>query len=257
MIDKGELIVVEPHYDDAVLTAGGLLRRVADKSDVGVTVVNVFSRSNYQVNDGEKNRDTSSERIAATTGVRLTEDLRALDELLGQRGYRYRLLGEDEALVRGFQLEPDEPMEFPRGGIEDFRDVEHEAYDHVKQTITELSGPDTHTIIPLAIKKHIDHVLVRNAVVEAFEQEELDGELYAGEDQPYAGLADSSAWAEARNYLSFYTTRTHDVVIDLEAKVDLAMSTYTSQVDDSYERGVRTRADEIDDGPAERYYRFL
>jgi hypothetical protein len=268
IITEKNVIILSPHYDDVLLTFGGYLDNLV-RSDLLKTkilhIVHMFSRSNYQARDDAGNMDFSLDRIKYATGIRLLEDLDCLDELLGFGNYTYQLKAERECVLRHTSWKPGEAFEFPQGTKEDFRDEEWQIYDRVRRYARELlAAADTALLIPLCIKEHIDHVIVRDAVMEAYNEPgaRRNAAVYIGEDQPYAGLADRKDWEKATSFLDTVQTEVIDYDIDVLRKSELLFRHYTSQVEESYRSGVLNRAEQLksennSDSAMERIYRIL
>lgn len=268
IIVEKNIIILAPHYDDVLLTFGGYLDNLVRNNLLetkNLHVILVFSRSNYQARDDVGNMDLSLGRIKYATGIRLLEDLDCLDELLGFGNYTYHLKAERECVLRQKSWKPGEAFEFPQGTKDDFEDEEWQIYNRVRKYARELMmAENTALLIPLCIKEHIDHVIVRDAVMEVLDEpgEGRNAVVYIGEDQPYAGLADREDWKKAKSFLENIETETIDYSIDVMRKSELLFKHYTSQVEESYRRGVLDRAKQLktennNDSAMERIYRIV
>ncbi|GAB0106758.1 hypothetical protein JMUB6875_57470 [Nocardia sp. JMUB6875] len=141
----GRVVVVSPHFDDAVLSLGGLIAARAGRGQA-VEVLTVFSAEGAG-RDGGKRQKAFSDYAS-----RISEDDRALSTL----GARARRLGLFERLFR------DPP---PRGPLALFRtsaDLARGAYtETVARTIRGLlNSESTLVLAPLGIGNHVDHVIV-------------------------------------------------------------------------------------------------
>ncbi|MEC3954091.1 PIG-L family deacetylase [Nocardia sp. CDC153] len=146
MLDAaGRMVVVSPHFDDAVLSVGGLIAARASRGQT-VEVLTVFSAAGAAITGGERQKAFSD------YAVRVGEDDRALAVL----GARARRLGLFERLFR-------DPR--PRGPLPLFRtseDLARGAYvEEVRRAIARLvASEDTVVLSPLGIGNHVDHVIV-------------------------------------------------------------------------------------------------
>jgi LmbE family N-acetylglucosaminyl deacetylase len=251
VIPEKNITLLSPHYDDVVLTFGGYLDALVSNGLLQtkqISIIHVFSRTNYQLRDEEGNRDPSLERIQYATGIRLLEDLNCLDDLIGQGNYTYEILAEKECMLRQKSWKEGEVFEFPEGGREDFEEEDWAIYTRIKTAARRwlLSG-DTAILLPLGIKEHIDHILLREAVMDAREDlgQEARAAICFGEDQPYAGLASETDWKKALAFVHKLRTQKVDYPIDAERKSDLIMKHYPSQVEESYREGVLNRAESL------------
>jgi len=211
-------------------------------------VVNVFSRSTYQARDDAGNRDTSLRRIQHATGIRLIEDLECLDELLGRGAYEYELMAERECVVRQKAWKPGEKFEFPQGNRSTFDAEEREILASLRRAAREWLAPeDTALFLPLGVKEHVDHVLLREAVLEerAAMGPAARAKLCFGEDQPYAGLASEEDWRIAGAFIAGLGLVPVDVPVDIDRKVELVMRGYPSQVEASYREGMLARSRQL------------
>jgi LmbE family N-acetylglucosaminyl deacetylase len=261
------LIFLSPHYDDVALTWGGYLdslRRTDLLQAKRVKVIHVFSRSIYQVRDHAGNRDLSDARIQYATGIRLIEDLNCLDDLLGQGRYAYEILGERECILRAREWKKGEEFEFPQGTQATFNAEEKEIFARLKAGFLDLlRQQDSAVFVPLCIKEHIDHVMVRDAVIESVEKlgTGCRARIYFGEDQPYAGLASKEDWATAQALIDALKLEALDYPVEMKTKVDRVMKFYPSQVEESYRKGLLQRSQQLDGGRSdgagmERIYRW-
>jgi len=267
VLAEENIIILSPHYDDVVLTFGGYLGAMVSNRLIhtrNIRIIHIFSRSNYQLRDDAGNRDQSLERIQYATGIRLMEDLNCLDDLIGHGNYSYELLAERECMMRQKSWKEGEAFEFPHGTREDFNPEDWQIYEQIKkQSRKWLVNRDCAILLPLGIKEHIDHILLREAVMDAREElaDNTNAVICFGEDQPYAGLADQNDWDAARAYILNLPAKEINYQIDESRKADLIMKHYPSQVEDSYREGVLNRAEQLKgeygtDTGVERMYRL-
>ncbi|GHH84741.1 PIG-L deacetylase family protein [Streptomyces capitiformicae] len=173
-------LFVSPHWDDAVLSAGGLLAGRAD-ADLANTLLTVFAK----VPEPPFSEFARSFHRACGLGddevqVRVTEDRAAATVL------RARLVHGDilDAIyrreARGNWLYDGEGKTFAPRAAED--DVMSDVRALVAKTVRETS-PDL-ILAPRAIGDHVDHVLVREAAVSVGHEQGIP--VLQWEDQPYA-----------------------------------------------------------------------
>ena len=251
VIPERRLLLLSPHYDDVPLTWGGYLdagRRGGALGGKRVHIVNVFSRSVYQARDHEGNRDTSLARQQYATGIRLMEDVTCLDALLGAGQYGYELKLERECVLRQKAWKPGEKFEFPQGNRETFDDEEWEIFAAIRGYAADWLEPgNTALLLPLCVKEHVDHVMLREAVLERRAEmgDAVRARLYFGEDQPYAGLGSEEDWGTAREFVARMNLEPLDYAIDIERKAELVMTSYPSQVEESYREGMVARSRQL------------
>jgi len=225
--------------------------------------INVFSRSNYQAGDEEGNKDTSLERIKYAVGQRIIEDLDCLDELLGKRDFKYRLLGEKESQLRG-KIFADSDMEFPHGMYEDFSKEDEEIFQRVKERVKELIYEEnTALIFPVGFKEHIDHFIVREAGITTAREykEEMNVTFYFAEDKPYAGISDEEELTRIKNFIEDNRLETIAFRHHPQKLIDLTFKHYISQVEEVYKKGIVQRNEKLMDVhsvdyPVDRIYKF-
>ena len=267
VVTENNIIILSPHYDDVVLTFGGYLDALVSNQLIhtkNIRIIHVFSRSNYQLRDDEGNRDQSLKRIQYATGIRLLEDLNCLDDLIGHGNYTYEIMAERECMMRQKSWKAGEAFEFPHGIKKDFNTEDWEIYEQIKKQAGKwLISAECAILLPLGIKEHIDHILLREALMDARDELEQNtaATIFFGEDQPYAGHADKTDWDKARTYLNELPAVKINYCINAERKSDLLMKHYPSQVEESYREGILNRADQLKqkygcDTGVERIYRL-
>lgn len=246
VIPESRIVVISPHYDDVTFMMGGYfqsLRQAGLLEAKNVDVKLVFAQSNYQVRTGEANFDTSLSRLKFATGNRLLEDIQANNELLGAYAYGYELYNELECIARGKSF-ADSDMEFPHGMYEDFEDMDYAILDRMKKRFKLLAAQeDTAIVLPLAIKEHVDHFIVREAAAEIAALPETKATFYFQEDKPYGGIATEEELARTEGFIAKHKLESICYACDPEGVLDLAFKHYLSQVEEVYKVGVRARSD--------------
>ncbi|MFH1589084.1 MAG: hypothetical protein ABIB43_00765 [archaeon] len=265
---------ISPHYDELPLCIGGSALALQDKLEI--KNVNVFSKSQYVSPEYESklqeqlfeegNSDIfSKERIQFVSPLRRTEDDNCLESL----GVNSRIyLEKNEAPLRGYGLgDGKEGITFPTAPENWWKNPEEEILlNNLKIEFKEYMSEKNNVFIPIGIKYHIDHVLVRRAAISAANELNNSGKLNANlffyEDQPYAGLSaiKSNDWIDANRIIA--NCASTDIVIDLQKKISL-IDFYTSQLEDGYSMGIENRAIEIGNmdlsgkiQPIERIYKL-
>jgi hypothetical protein len=250
IIPETHIVMFAPHYDDFLLGLGGYALELREQNLLAAktfTVVLVFSRSNYQNNSGKGNFDTSLERIKMATGRRIIEELDCLDDLLGPHAYRYEILGERECMLRG-KVFADSELEFPHGMYPDFQPEDWEILERLKRRVRAWAEQaDTALVLPLAIKEHIDHFLTREAGIAVAEEGGVRAKaaFYFQEDRPYAGLQTPEERERIRAFLESHPFQPRVYRYHPAEIAALAFTHYTSQVDETYRKGILTRAEEL------------
>ena len=253
-------IFLSPHYDDIPLMHGGMLQEFSAENklkDHDLQIKLIFSRSNYLEGDEQGNRDSSLKREQLATGIRMVEDINCLDEIIGKNNYQYSLLRKKECVIRGKKFKEGEKFEFPQGSKETFNEEDRKIYQELVAEFQELLLVEAAVFCPIGMKQHVDHVITRDALLEAYQ---LNGtknksKIFFGEDLPYAGLADANDWAILNNFLVTIKTKVIDLPINSQLKAERIMKHYVSQVTPSYQAGVLNRAAQINQ--CERVYAYL
>ena len=260
LIPEKNIIMLAPHYDDVPLMYAGFLKSLASSGTLDahqIKIINIFSRSNYQARDEKGNADFSNRRLQHATGIRLMEDINCLDELIGHGNYSYELLSERECVYRGKGFKEGEQFEFPWGDRASFEPEEINIHGRLTKLFCNyLLQSNTAIFVPLGMKEHIDHIIVREAVLDAFVKlgKSVNAQIYIGEDLPYTGLASDENWVKANLFLAQFKWQLLDFPVDANAKASLVEKYYPSQVEDSYREGVMNRARQLNGH--ERLYRI-
>lgn len=268
VVPEKHIIILSPHYDDVPLTFGGYLDALVKNQLIQtkkIRIVHIFSRSNYQTHDDQGNKDLSLRRVQYATGIRLLEDLNCLDDLIGHENYIYEIKAEPECFVRGKKLKFEGEFEFLPGDKDSFDNNDWQTYNHIKRYAQEwLTQEDTAVLLPMAMREHIDHTILREAVMDTRDELAIKATsiLYLGEDQPYTGLADSNDWDKVKVSLNRSPHTQINYCIDESRKINVVLNHYPTQVEDSYKKGVLNRAVQLQqkygtDTGVERIYRFL
>lgn len=252
VIPEKNIVCVSPHYDDFLFFLGGYVLEMKQNDLLETkkfTNISTFSRTNYQERDVEGNKDRSLKRVQFATGIRFIEDLQCLDDLLGAHAYFYRVMGEEESQVRGKAFQEGEgEMEMACGSYETMDQHDWEILHRMQACIREIAlQEDTAIVLPLAMKGHIDHFIVREAGVRAVA--ELEGQaraaVYFAEDKPYAGLLNEEEMQMTKDFIEKYGLKDIGFPHHPKEVLRLAFEHYPSQVDDVYHLGIAARDEQL------------
>jgi len=252
VIPEKNIVILSPHYDDVLLTFGGYLNS-ARKSGLletkTIAIVLVFSRTIYQQGEDKTgNRDKSLKRIQFATGVRLLEDLNCMDKLLGFGNYDYRVWAEKECLLRGTVWKKGEKFDFPFGNRNTYTKKDLETHKRLIIRIkTFLIHSNTAVLTTTGIKEHVDHSLVRDAVIDAKKElgHKAIATVYFGEEQPYSGLANKKDRSVCDQFIDELALKKIDFLINSKEKATLLMTAYPSQVTPAYKEGILKRSKQL------------
>jgi len=200
----------------------------------------------FRVRITRRNKDASLKRVQYATGIRLIEDLECLDALLGPHNYFYRIMGEEESQVRGKILNEGEgEMEMAFGSYENMDDHDKEILARMTDVICEyMTMENTAVILPLSMKGHIDHFIVREAGLAAAKEagESRRAAVYFAEDKPYAGMMDDVESKMNDDFIVGNNLVDKAFAHHPEKILELAFRHYPSQVDEVYNTGIRERS---------------
>ena len=250
VVPESSIICVSPHYDDFLFFLGGYvleLKRLGLLATKRFTNISTCSRTNYQERDIEGNKDRSLARVQYATGIRFIEDLECLDDLLGPHNYFYRVMGEEESQVRGKVFnEGDGEMEMAFGSYESMEECDWGILERMEACIKELTAlEDTAIVLPLSMKGHIDHFVVREGGVRAMKNGFGKASFYFAEDKPYAGIMTETESGINDRFIAEYALKDRAYPHHPEEVIRLAYKHYPSQVDKIYDEGVFNRNEQL------------
>jgi len=266
VIPEKNIICVSPHYDDFLFFLGGYVIEMKLKGLLDTkrfTNINTMSRTNYQERDIAGNKDRSLKRVQYATGIRFIEDLECLDELLGAHNYFYRAMGEEESQVRGKTFNEGEgEMEMAFGSYDTMDDADWGILYRMEACVKELmQNKDTAVILPLSMKGHIDHFVVREGGVRAMLSAKPKASFYFAEDRPYAGLMTKKESRVNDDFIEEHELKPRAYTGYPSEIIKLAYKHYPSQVDAVYDKGVLARNRQLKKiydtkGDVERIYKW-
>lgn len=233
---------LSPHLDDTVLTFGGLILKGTfhEKSN---NVIVFFGMSNYTTNG--PNEDVSDARVEYVTSTRMREDRSALTQIFGGwANYNYTLYVAKEATLRFFKG-PKNAGGGSSGDFSSFRQAEIDAYEDAQKKVSAILLEKNCAVFVLsAVGSHIDHFIVREAVISAAYKlgDKVQCQIYFGEDQPYMGFHPESADKDMRALVSRLNLEAMSYSIPVEKKIEAFKAHYFSQYDDGYIKGLRARS---------------
>lgn len=249
VLPEKNIVCLSPHYDDFLFFLGGYMIELQKNElffEKTITNISVFSRTNYQERDTKGNKDKSLKRVQYASGIRFIEDLECLDDLLGKHNYVYRVMGEEESQVRGKILnEGKGEMEMAFGSYENLDEHDLAILKRMTKVLSEYMGlEDTAIILPLSMKGHIDHFIVREAGLAAAKKAGTSrrATVCFAEDKPYAGMMNIEENKANDDFI--FENRLVDKAFAHHPKkvLELAFQHYPSQVDEVYHSGIRDRS---------------
>lgn len=229
-----KILIVSPHPDDAVFSLGGFMLKEIKKN---IVVWDIFSEQEYSICPG---KDSNREEI-------LVEEHQVMDLLKR----KVIMAGLPEAGVRGSSRLSDILNQ-------SLSDKEKPMTVLVKQKFTEIMKmlqPET-IYLPLGCGKHIDHVIVREAVIECLRYYTKDINVFMYEEFPYAL---NRQWVEdALKDCELYKLEYCGIdVTGMENKKAEIMQIYKSQIRKREIRNIIGHACNIESGKMiERVWKF-
>lgn len=239
-VNQEKLYFLSPHPDDILLTFGGLINKLSKEGTLdqknNVTEV-FFSLSNYTTNHLN---ELTNKRVFDVSTMRNSEDFGAHIKMFGQwDNFRYKTAGFYDAPLRKYEGSVTAGGG-PAGTFADFRQDEVAVYERIAADVTPvLQQENCAAFVLLANGSHIDHFIVREAVMKAAHDlgNEAKCQIYFGEDQPYTGANPENAMDEvnsiqARLPANALTSMTF--WIDKQHKIEMFKEYYLSQYDTGY-----------------------
>lgn len=158
-------LFVSPHIDDAFLSLGGTLAKNSSKRQ---KVVNVFAVTDFAPRGGCPKGDSD-----CVSRLRKREELANCNLI----GADVDFLPFPDAPMRGYKRVVDES---PR------LDLERDLIRQIKEEIRNRLLDSEQVFLPLAIGRHVDHVLTCRIGLEIGIEEQCLHKTYFYEDQPYS-----------------------------------------------------------------------
>jgi hypothetical protein len=155
-------------------------------------------------------------------------------------------------------------MEMAYGSYETMDQYDWAILNRIQACIMEIAvQEDTAIVLPLAMKGHIDHFIVREAGVRTIAK--LGGSVramfYFAEDKPYAGLLNDEETQQTTDFIEKYRLEDVGYPHHPEEVLKLAFAHYPSQVDDVYHLGIAARDKQLKEyygagGHCDRMFKF-
>ena len=245
---------LSPHLDDVVLTFGGLIL-TGEFQEKKNEVIVYFGLSNYTANGPHD--DSSDARVEYVSSTRMREDHSALTQIFGGwANYTYTLHASREATLRFF-TGPKNAGGGASGDFSSFRQIEIDAFEDLQDKIRPiLKQKDCSVFVLASVGSHIDHFLVREAVIKTASNlgDKAQCQIYFGEDQPYTGSNPEAADQDLQSLVKRLNLEAMQYSIPVEKKVSAFKSNYFSQYEDSYIKGLEGRAHALKNG--EQIYKW-
>jgi len=227
-ISKNLHLFISPHLDDVALSCGGYLSRLADagKQVIIVTVATEDVPENFPLSPTMKWRHIIWRQGNSPFLVRRCEDILAASTL----GVQFEHFDMLDAIYRCDKFKkPLYPEKITKVPIQaqDRIDFIPILCTKLRNILSTWAGNQIQVFCPLGIGEHIDHIIVRSAVEEVFESQNI---IYY-EDYPYvANLSSIQLPNEPSN--TFENWKTIIVRLssgEIEARI-AAVESYTSQI---------------------------
>jgi LmbE family N-acetylglucosaminyl deacetylase len=207
LLAQREVIAVSPHPDDVAFSIGGAVRRLA--ASTRVTLLTIFTRNDW------------APMVPAFAGVDAVSRLREEEDIRYARTLSMTRmgLGLPDTGVRGYNDVTERMAPLPGDNcLEDVRRL-------LGREIAAL-GSGTAVLCPLAVGRHLDHVIAHQVVVEMAAAGVL---LAFYEDLPYATEMTSAELTSKCASILGDGAESWCVCIDVEQKLQ-DLSLYRSQV---------------------------
>lgn len=248
VISQTNLYFLSPHADDISLTFGGLIQSEDGFKNKNIRYTTYFGTSNWTANELNLSTD---KRVNTITHMRFKEDRDALTELFGGwKNYLYTFHGYHDAPLRDY-VGSLTAAGGPGGNFSTFREAEKklfiEFYNNVKPI---LAQPDCAAFVLMANGFHIDHFILREAVIKAAHdlKDQAQCQIYFGEDQPYTGANPDAVNAQILEFVDRLGLVPITYPIDVDKKIALFTNNYFSQYEPVYPSAIEARTKLLGDG---------
>jgi len=243
-------IVLSPHFDDLVLSLGGIALEWK-KKNLPVEDWVVFSRSNYLPGNNNGKRNTSEDWVHKISTLRLNEEKSVTKEL---GIVTINLLDQDEALVRrGYSTLDIHEEGFPCGFN---KTKDRDTLETIKTQLEPLLLKEVQVFIPLAIQEHTDHLIVKKAVTELLQQGNIGADIFFYEDAPYVYNASDKEKEKIKLFIERQGLSSLKVPINIKDKLAL-FPFYESQATEKYRKSILEYTQKVGENPCENLYYLL
>ncbi len=236
------LLFVSPHYDDTVLTFFGLIENHAGFTDHNIESLVLFSRSQWITTDSN-NDDLSLERIDRVSLQRSCEETAAMSALFKNRA-TIEACGYPDAPIRCYKG-PATAGGGPWGDFSTFGKQETKIYHELIALFKKkLQIPESALFVLMANGSHIDHFLVREAVITAAKNlgDQLQAKIYFGTDQPYTGAYPEKSVQDILDFQQRCHLKKISYKINYSNKIKAFANYYPSQYSDEYKTSLENWA---------------
>lgn len=246
------LIFVSPHPDDILLTFAGLIDNNDGFTKHNISHSVIFTLSQWTENANPK--DLSDNRITKVSMQRYVEENAAVNEMFRYKA-RIETYGYPDAPIRHYEG-PKTLGGAPAGNFSTFRAQEISIYEQLVPVFeNKLQTPSCAMFVLMANGSHIDHFIVREAVITAVRRlgSKASCKIYFGEDQPYTGIDPKGSMKQMTAIQQRLNLQKIPYNIDHGKKIAAFAKHYISQYSDDYGVGINKWA-EINGGKEDLYY---
>ncbi len=236
------LLFVSPHCDDTLLTFFGLIENHGGFTDHNIQSLLIFSRSQWITKD-PNNTDLSLERINRVSTQRSLEETEAINSLFKNRA-RMESYGYPDAPIRLYKG-PATAGGGPWGDFSTFGTQETEIYHKLISLFkNKLQIPESALFVLMSNGSHIDHFIVREAVITAANSlgNKARCKIYFGADQPYTGANPEQAVEQILYLQQRLKLQKISYKINYHNKIDAFATYYKSQCSDEYKTSLESWA---------------
>lgn len=232
------LIFVAPHPDDIALTFDGLIHNQQGFKNHNNVSMLVFAQSQWTENTNSK--DLSPERIDKVSELRSHEERAALNEMFNYN-VRMETYGYQDAPIRRYEGAKTAGGG-PGGNFSTFGSKEKSIYQELIPIFeNKLQTPNCAIFVLMANGYHVDHFIVREAVITAARNlgNKASCQIYFGEDQPYTGAYAKASQQQMDEFSKRLGLKKIAYTIDEKHKMDVFSKNYISQYSDDYVTGIK------------------
>jgi len=229
-------IVLSPHYDDLVLSLGGLALKWKENNCIVEDWI-IFSNSSYSIHNI---KDTSKKKIKEISKIRLKEEQKAVKEL---KISKIRLCNQNEALNRGYKIDN------LNSSFSSLNEQDKIVLQNIKKRICPLLSKKIQIFVPMGIG-NVDHHILKRAVNSLLMQYKKKADIFFYEDLPYISVIPKD---KLKRIIKNRKLSPINIPFNLKHKISL-IDLYKSQKNNSYYNGVIKRSRELGKYPCERIY---